>query len=249
MDNRNESNRVVQSLWIGSKLSTMERLCIQSFLKNGHDFHLYTYQELANVPDGTILKDANTIIPSEKIFKDNRGGIASFADWFRYQLLYEKGGWWVDMDSVCLKHFDIQSAYCFSSERIYKKQNKFHLNVGAIKSPPKAEFLSDLLAYVNSKDHGDITWGVFGPSLFSEVLKNYDSVEFTQPPETFCPINWEEVYKLITRVPNSVDLSKSLSIHLWNEIWGHGYLCKDAEYHPDSIYEKLKRKYNITVVG
>ena len=32
---------VIQSLWIGDRLSVMERLCIQSFLDQGHQFHLY----------------------------------------------------------------------------------------------------------------------------------------------------------------------------------------------------------------
>ncbi len=36
---------VFQSLWIGAELSAMEQLSIRSFLANGHEFHLYTYQE------------------------------------------------------------------------------------------------------------------------------------------------------------------------------------------------------------
>ncbi len=54
---------IIQSLWIGSRLSTMEKLCIVSFIKQGHAFHLYTYGEVAEVPQGTIVKDANEIIP------------------------------------------------------------------------------------------------------------------------------------------------------------------------------------------
>lgn len=49
---------VIQSLWIGGSLSVMEQLCITSFLKNGHPFHLYTYEDVKNIPDGTIVKDA-----------------------------------------------------------------------------------------------------------------------------------------------------------------------------------------------
>src|SRR5207253_1910437 len=56
-----ESNRIIQSLWIGSELSVMERMSIISFLRNGHEYHLYTYNDLPNVPDGTVIKDANGI--------------------------------------------------------------------------------------------------------------------------------------------------------------------------------------------
>ena len=37
---------IIQSLWIGQRLSDLERLCIRSFLQKGHPFHLYTYNEI-----------------------------------------------------------------------------------------------------------------------------------------------------------------------------------------------------------
>lgn len=58
---------IIQSLWVGDKLSVIEQLCIASFLKNGHEFHLYTYQDVGAVPNGAILQDANQIIPEENI--------------------------------------------------------------------------------------------------------------------------------------------------------------------------------------
>ena len=47
-------NRTIQGLWIGTDLSIMERLSITSFLQQGHDYHLYVYDELPNVPAGTL---------------------------------------------------------------------------------------------------------------------------------------------------------------------------------------------------
>ncbi|MCF8323269.1 MAG: hypothetical protein K9I26_09045, partial [Flavobacterium sp.] len=96
---------IIQSLWIGDTLSLNEQLCITSFLFHGHEFHLYTYGTIKNVPDDTIIKDANRIIPSDKIFKYRKGSYAGFADWFRYKLLFEKGGFWVDTDVICMKPF------------------------------------------------------------------------------------------------------------------------------------------------
>ena len=37
---------IIQGLWIGETLSTMEYLSIKSFLDNGHEYHLYTYGEV-----------------------------------------------------------------------------------------------------------------------------------------------------------------------------------------------------------
>ena len=43
---------IVQSLWVGSNLSLMEVYSIKSFLKTGHEFHLYIYEPIQNIPKG-----------------------------------------------------------------------------------------------------------------------------------------------------------------------------------------------------
>jgi len=104
---------IIQSLWIGDELSSIEKLCINSFLKNGHPFHLYTYSNVKGVPKGTTILDANTIIPKSKIFRYANGSVACFADYFRYKLLFDKGNWWVDTDVICLKPFNFKEKYVF----------------------------------------------------------------------------------------------------------------------------------------
>ena len=69
---------VIQSLWVGDRLRTMERLCISSYLRNGHDFHLYTYNPVEGIPDGTVVKDANEVMPN---IVDQFRFTAQFADW------------------------------------------------------------------------------------------------------------------------------------------------------------------------
>ena len=47
---------VIQSLWVGEKLSVMEILSISSFLQKGHPFHLYVYDDVKGVPDGVNIE-------------------------------------------------------------------------------------------------------------------------------------------------------------------------------------------------
>jgi len=96
---------IIQSLWIGESLTTIEQLCINSFLYHGHEFHLYTYDNILNVPSGTTVKDANEILDNSKVFTYCNGRVSGFADWFRLEMLNKKGGFWVDMDVICLKPF------------------------------------------------------------------------------------------------------------------------------------------------
>jgi len=118
-----EDNKTVHGLWIGNKLSVIELLTIKSFISNGHDFHLWAYETIGNLPEGVILRDANQIIPQKDIivrkYNDPVTGVgkgsvgAPFSDIFRYKLLYEHGGWWVDMDVTCLKPLQFEEPYFF----------------------------------------------------------------------------------------------------------------------------------------
>ena len=132
-ENKQYSNKIVQSLWIGPCLSLMERSCIKSFLDKGHEFHLYVYGETKNIPEGCKILDGNEILPESEIFyyKKNstncgksEGSVSAFSNLFRYKLLFEKGGYWVDMDMVCLKYFDFKDEYIFSSEETKYVWNK-----------------------------------------------------------------------------------------------------------------------------
>jgi len=62
-------NKIIQGLWIGPELSVMEQLSVVSFLQNGHEYQLYVYEEPKNIPAGTVIKDANEILPSSSIFQ------------------------------------------------------------------------------------------------------------------------------------------------------------------------------------
>ena len=94
----------------------VEQLSIASFLRHGHEFHLYTYGDVSGIPDGTQVRDANEIVPEKDVFIYRNGNYAIFADWFRWALLFEKGNYWVDTDVVCLKPFVFDANPIFGLE-------------------------------------------------------------------------------------------------------------------------------------
>jgi hypothetical protein len=57
---------VVNGLWIGARLSALERPCVESFLHKGHEFHLYCYESVAGVPVGCTVRDASSILPEDR---------------------------------------------------------------------------------------------------------------------------------------------------------------------------------------
>lgn len=96
------NTRTVTSLWVGGELPLMSVLCIKSFLDHGHAFQLFTYRNYDNIPAGTLVCDARDILPEEAIFHDSHNSLAPFSDWFRMKFLSQEGGFWVDMDVICL---------------------------------------------------------------------------------------------------------------------------------------------------
>ncbi len=238
-----DSNKIIQSFWFGQSLTKLEQLCILSYLANGHEFHLYCYDKIEGVPEGTAVKDANEIIEKKHLFVDPQGSVAPFADWFRYNLLYKKGGWWVDLDSVCLKPFDFKEDHCFSSENSPVQKGGYIINNGYIKAVKGDDFILDCIRYIKIRGVSGLGWAEFGPNLLSKVLSSYDVKSSVKTPEVFCPYNWFNISDLIAKpVSNAVD-NQTYAIHFWNEIWRRGKLDKNASYHPDSVFEQLKRRY------
>lgn len=231
----------IQSLWIGRELSIMEILCIKSYIYHGHEFHLYSYNPVDHLPNGTIIKDANEILPQNEIFRDIFGSFANFANKFRFILLYKKGGWWVDMDTICLKPFNFDEDYVFSSES-RDPHHRFLVNNTYIKSLPQSKFLKDCLDFIEERGYSDIHWGELGINLLSRMIFRNRLAEYIKPPKYFCPIS---LYKL-NLITNDSDYSfgaSAYAIHLWNELWRRSQLDKNATYSVNSIYEKLKLKY------
>jgi len=42
------------------------------YLANGHQYHLYAYSDLPEIPKGTVSKDANEILPAPHIFQNSK---------------------------------------------------------------------------------------------------------------------------------------------------------------------------------
>ena len=170
-------NKIIQGLWIGSSLSVMEQLSISSFVMNGHQYHLYVYQEPKNIPGGAVVKDASEILPSSSVFQYKQyPSYAGFSNFFRYKLLLERGGWWADTDTICVKPFDFSEEYVFSSEI---DKGVEIINSGIIKAPPGSSVMAYAWDVCQSKNPEHLAWGETGPRLMAEAVRNSSLDHYT----------------------------------------------------------------------
>lgn len=225
---------IVQILWIGEKLSRMENACIKSWLNFGYDVHLYTYGEVKNIPNNTVIKSGSDIIPENKIFQYNLpsgkggGSFSGFSNFFRYKLLLEKGGIWADADVFCLKKLP-------NSEYIFAKQGNGEIASFIIKSPKQSDFLKKCWEACMEKNPNKLKWGETGPELVSEMVDNCGLRENVFEQILFDPIRFEEVHKFTEIQP----IPKSYTVHFCNEMWRRKGMDKNIIYKRESLYEKI----------
>jgi hypothetical protein len=240
-----DSNKVIQSLWIGP-LSTMERLCIRSYQANGHEFHLYTYGDLDGVPAGTIIEDGNEILPEAQIKRFKH--VAQFSNFFYYALLMKKGGWFVDMDNVCLKHYDFADDYVF-----YRDIEESTISFAVVKAPvnsPVACYCYDVVDQLTQAQLDTMCYQTIGPVLTREAVPKFGLERYVPRGYVFDPICWNRTAQLVNPAAKW-DLSRSYSLHLFHGAWNNGVESyahsmspqTDVKYPDGCLYEQLKRRY------
>ena len=257
-------NRVVQGLWVGGGLSAMERLCVRSYCAHGHEFHLYHYDELRNVPniDGLRLMDAAEILPRAAIFRRRDSTLSCFADQFRFELLRQRGGWWADMDTACVRPLEFEEDIVFPEavgRHLWNWILKFpagHPLAAAIanaysdvdrflpwddaktklhKLRRRLLFWRDSRRYITAREAG----GMMG--LKAAVL-HFGLEKHAQPAGVFC--GDDPTMKAGNDWNDFLSAAPELRVtHFGNSsIIAHGF-DKDGIYPADSLYELLKRRY------
>ncbi len=243
-----KDNKVVNGLWIGDSLSPLEMLTLRSFVHYGHEFHLWVYHPLDNdIPDGVILKDANEIIPEKKIFVRKyddpdlgigKGSVgAPFSDIFRYKLLYEKGGWWVDMDVTCLKPLN------FKEDFVFRTHSALPMIGNLMKIPKGSPFIKK--AYdiaLATCDENTLDW-LLPNKILNDQVKKSDLEHFIKDNISNND-HWEEAKSFSY---NGGEIPKDwFAIHWMNEEWRKQELPKDL-CREQSALGKLYQKYDIKV--
>jgi hypothetical protein len=212
-------NKVVQGLWIGDELSLLEQLSIKSFLDNGHEYHLYVYNDVKNIPEGTIIKDANEIIDESEIYKNTyfslEYGYLGFSDYFRVKLIYDKGGFWVDTDLVCLKYFDFEEDYVFTHEISHVKDG---ISSSIFKCPKNSIFLKDMYDDIHSSpfektDEGNILY------IFREYVKKYGFENYIKDSKLFSTVDLTNITSIISKKYDRDLCEGCYSVHLLRQFW------------------------------
>lgn len=240
----------IQMLWVRGRLTKLERLSITSHLQNGHPVHLFSYEPIPNLPPGTTCEDARAILPESAIFtnpsSEGYGGLSMFSNFFRYQLLLQRGGIWSDCDSVCIKPLTFASdmEYFFATERLPDQNNAppgIRVNCCVFKAPPGSAVVARALEIAQATDLMTAPWASAGPRALHQAVTELGLTRFVLTPEAINPIAWWQIQTLVsgfTMLP-----ANTHAVHFYNEIWRRNFFDKNADYDPSSLFERLKARY------
>lgn len=275
MVNLPADNKVINGLWgcfAGETLSNLERLCIYSFCAHGHDFHLWSYHDIPNVPKDAsggkvVVRDAADILPQSKIFR-RKGGLSHFSDWWRWEFMRKVGGWYADMDIVCLRPID------FADDIVVVKLNWKTLHAHFMKFP-KGHYVAEAMAFSCAHPGRIMPWDKTS-GKFSKIARTFCFWKSAHQKQRFGESGGPKGFSLAARHFGLFKNAKSSEITENVSRWGVNYYFNDAwhqmeilhpmlrhscafhisnsgivhfgydkngVYHPNSPFEVLKRRY------
>lgn len=218
-------DEVFNTFWHGAALSPLHWACLSSFIDCGHKVRVFSYSAIA-VPAGVVVEDARLILPESELF-ENQGSYSAFSNIFRYTLLLEHGGWWVDTDVFCLKKEIPSCRYAWANEA-----GDF-INGAILKFPARDSGLEAILLAARRVGRNVEVQGQLGPRLLTAHLTGRDEAEHFGSTSQFYPVHWLEAHRLWTPYDREFVAARTAGacfLHLWAMMFR--YLSIDQRYAP-----------------
>ena len=259
-------------LWIGGSLSWLEQLCIQSFLDNGHEVVLFSYDQVQNVPAGVRRESASDILPADKIIRHAKTGSPAYhADLFRLNMLRDTDLIWADTDAYCHQPWDVKPGTHFHG---WISDDKPLVNNGVLGLPKDSKTLAAMLEFTSDeypippwskpwkrnelqklKDKGNPThvselpWGVWGPNAISHFLKETGEIAHSFPGHVIYPVPFKNARAVFVKkrlgYVRSLLLPDTLSIHFWGRRFRNIAGNFDGRCEDGSLVDELLAKHRI----
>lgn len=245
----------IGSLWIGGELSWIERASLHSFVKTGHDYVLYAYDDVPNIPHGIELRDARDVWNTDKIIYHSKAkSPAIHADIFRALMVQRTGRIWADTDIIALRPFPDHLEWYIG----YERTDRLELGNAIMGMPADSKTLRDLVVFLTddfpippwfnkkardrlearkeageSLSLGNLAWGETGPKALTYFSNKSNEIDYAQPQQKFFPVTFQQ-RKHLTNPDNKSDVEA---------------LLKEEESYCIHLYSRWLRKFTKGMTG
>jgi mannosyltransferase OCH1-like enzyme len=249
----NSHQDVIRTFWTGPPLSAYEILSLKSLVATGARVVLYSYESDLVVPEGVELHGASEILSGDlDDFRDSNGNISwsRHSDTFRYAMLQKFGGWYADLDIICLNTSLPQDEVYLGNAR------NGWLNGAVMKFPPQHFFINALIDEsrrilpARSGDTSEQARIAIGPALINRLADEMNLRHLMQPESKVYEIAFGELLAFFD--PARCDLvearlASSDFTHLWNEGWRAIRIPKDHGPPRGSFLDRMFERFGIAV--
>src|SRR6476646_422611 len=208
----------IVTFWHGP-LDALRLTCLRSQVAAGHKVTVYSFEPIAQLPDGVGNAEAEAILPhafSEKLRPPQQDGtwrdwtILQLSDFFRMRLMARNAGLWLDADVLLLKPIEIDPTKpYFAWERPRQLGNSvLYLPSG---NPIVAAFAAlmrqdeltpDWLALRHRLTFGwrklfgshrlaDIRVAIYGPAALTALARRAGELNYALPKKSFYAVHAE----------------------------------------------------------
>ena len=244
--NSGRADRVVRCFWHGP-FSPYEALCLSSFVAAGVAVELFSEAPVPGLPAGVTRRDAREILDRDVAFYQHEfDGLspALHANHFRYALLEQLGGWWIDTDVMLV------AASLPVTDSFVARQPDQRLNISVMRFPPAHPLMKAARERTAAGLVG-ARWGETGPQLLTELHPRYaPDVPIARCESTYA-IGPDEFQKFLlpeAREEVQARTANSTFVHLWNEMWRKAGVPKNIAPPRGSWLDRMFERHQIPVV-
>lgn len=240
--------QVFRGFWHGPSLSAYELLCMRSVVRLGHTFELYTYDPAIEVPDWIERRNANDILPTDHVMVYRTGSGAGspslHSNIFRYELMHQLGGWWLDLDVLMLR------SDASVDGDFYAVDARDHLLTAVMRFAKGHRLLQEAIERCRSVKECESVWGQTGPDLIHELITKHGLRDRAQPAITVVPIDFCDI-DVVFDPGRSEEVfavcAESSFVHLFNEMRRASGFPREAGPPKGSFLDRLFELYDLKV--
>ena len=200
-------------------MSPFEAACIASYVKQGYEIAVYSYEPLGNVPLGAERCDAREIVQPEAMSKFLYAGkpnLSHFSDYFRYLLFQKTERIWVDADMLLVRRIDQPL-----SQTVLAREWQPSICGAVMRIGAQDGHLANLITATEAAMGKDLLWGETGPLLLTKEFGKAALMKLAFDPERFYAIDHDDFWKVF--LPEHADeceerTKRAWGVHLWNNI-------------------------------
>ncbi|HEV2916999.1 MAG TPA: glycosyltransferase [Candidatus Babeliales bacterium] len=204
--------KIIHQIWLGSPVPSIYQHCMQSWIDHHPDWHYKLWTD-ENVHEITLYN---------KKFYDEAQNYGTKSDILRWEILYQYGGLYVDVDYECFRSFDLlHHIYDFYTGIQPLDTQMVQLGAALVGSRPGHPILEHCIMTI--KDHWHLKGAPkktgpvhFTQSFYAQAGKN-GSIDIALPPFYVYPLGCRE--KVQNNSRERWIKQGSFAIHWWSKSW------------------------------